>query len=113
MKKVICLLSLCIIFQSCMSTKFVDYNDDVFEDQQKLRITLVDRTSVKGQLVSKNETEIVLANDGGTKTIPREQISNIKIKQFSVGKTFGFAGGTLAVAGSILIIALLFAIAGV
>jgi len=30
-----------------------------------------------------------------------------------VGKTFGFAGGTLAVAGSILIIALLFAIAGV
>ena len=74
---------------------------------------MVDRTSVKGQLVSKNETEIVLANDGGTKTIPREQISNIKIKQFSVGKTFGFAGGTLAVAGSILIIALLFAIAGV
>ena len=51
MKKVICLLSLCIIFQSCMSTKFVDYNDDVFEDQQKLRITLVDKTSVKGQLV--------------------------------------------------------------
>ena len=113
MKKVICVLSLCIICQSCRSTKFVDYNDDGFEDQQKLRITLVDRTSVKGQLVSKNETEIVLANDGGTKTIPREQISNIKIKQFSVGKTFGFAGGTLAVAGSILIIALLFAIAGV
>ncbi|MDG1014377.1 MAG: hypothetical protein P8O09_04105 [Flavobacteriaceae bacterium] len=112
MKKITYLLTLSIIFQSCMSTKFVDYNDDVFEDQQKLRITLVDRTSVKGQLVSKNETEIVLANDGGTKTIPREQISNIKIKQFSVGKTFGFAGGTLAVAGSILIIALLFAIAG-
>ena len=51
MKKITYLLTLSIIFQSCISTKFVDYNDDVFEDQQKLRITLVDRTSVKGQLV--------------------------------------------------------------
>jgi hypothetical protein len=95
-----------------MTTKFVDYSDDVFEDQQKLRITLVDKTSVKGQLVSKNETRIVLANDGGTKTIPREQISNIKIKQFSVGKTFGLAGGTLAVAGSLFIIIILLSLAG-
>jgi hypothetical protein len=95
-----------------MTTKFVDYSDDVFEDQQKLRITLVDKTSVKGQLVSKNDTRIVLANDGGTKTIPREQISNIKIKQFSVGKTFGLAGGTLAVAGSLFIIIILLSLAG-
>lgn len=112
MKKIIYLLALSIIFQSCMTTKFVDYSDDVFEDQQKLRITLVDKTSVKGQLVSKNDTRIVLANDGGTKTIPREQISNIKIKQFSVGKTFGLAGGTLAVAGSLFIIIILLSLAG-
>ncbi|MDB4168364.1 hypothetical protein N9601_07925, partial [Polaribacter sp.] len=52
------LLLLSILFQSCFSYKSIDYNNISIEKKQKVEINKLDRTSVQGQLISKNEIGI-------------------------------------------------------
>jgi hypothetical protein len=48
---------------------------------------MLNKTSMKGQLVSKNEKTIILQTKDGQGTIPEEEIYNVKVREFSILKT--------------------------
>ena len=65
MKKLIFLLLFSILFQSCFSYKSVDYNSIESEKNQKFKVAKLDKTKIKGQLVSINEKTMILENNKG------------------------------------------------
>ena len=108
MKNLTLLLSFSILFQSCLSYKTVDYNNIAANNKkQMIEIQTVDRTNVKGVLVSIDENSMTLENNGATQTIPKEEIYDLKVKKFSALKTLGGvakAGAWVAAAGGLLIL---------
>ena len=87
MKNLTLLLSISILFQSCFSYKSVDYNNITADKKQKVEVEMLDRTNFKGQLVSKNETIMVLENNKSAQTIQRDEIYDLKVRKFSILKT--------------------------
>ena len=93
MKKLLFLLSFSILFQSCYSYKSIDYNNIETDKKQKLEVLMLNKTSMKGQLVSKNEKTIILQTKDGQGTIPLEEIYNVKVREFSILKSTGLVVG--------------------
>ena len=89
MKNLTFLLLVSILFQSCFSYKSVDYNNITADKKQKIEVEMLDRTNFKGQLVSKDETTMVLEHKGGTQTILAKDIYEVKVRTFSKLKTAG------------------------
>jgi hypothetical protein len=89
MKKLIFLLSFPILFQSCYSYKSIDYSNIEIDKKQKLEVLMLNKTSMKGQLVSKNEKTIILQTKNGQGAIPMEEVYNVKVREFSLLKTAG------------------------
>ena len=54
---------------------------------------MLNTTSMKGQLVSKNEKTIILQTKDGQGTIPLEEIYNVKVREFSILKSTGLVVG--------------------
>ena len=54
---------------------------------------MLNKTTMKGQLVSKNEKTIILQTKNGQGTIPMEEVYNIKVREFSLLKTAGLIVG--------------------
>ena len=91
MKKLLFLLSFSILFQSCYSYKSIDYNNIETEKKQKFEVLMLNKTSVKGRLVSKNEKTMILQTKDGQGTISVEEIYNVKVRNFSFLKSAGLA----------------------
>ena len=89
MKKILFLLSFSILFQSCYSYKSIDYSNIEIDKKQKLEVLMLNKTSMKGQLVSKNEKTIILQTKDGQGAIPMEEVYNVKVREFSLLKTAG------------------------
>tara|TARA_B110000116_G_scaffold6711_1_gene5835 strand:+ start:414 stop:749 length:336 start_codon:yes stop_codon:yes gene_type:complete len=89
MKKLLFLLSFSILFQSCYSYKSIDYSNIEINKKQKLEVLMLNKTSMKGQLVSKNEKTIILQTKDGQGAIPMEEVYNVKVREFSLLKTAG------------------------
>ena len=108
MKKISLLLLLSILFQSCFSYKTVSYNNITTEaietknrdlmnflvfsplpilSNPEFKVKKLDGTNVQGKLVSKNEKAISLKQYGRLQKIPKEDISSIKKRKFSLIKT--------------------------
>ena len=108
MKNLTLLLSFSILFQSCLSYKTVDYNNIAANNKkQMIEIETVDRTNVKGVLVSKDENSMTLENNGATTTIPKEEIYELKVKKFSALNTLKGvfkAGAWVAAAGGLIFV---------
>jgi len=92
-KKLLFLLSFSILFQSCYSYKSIDYSTIEIDKKQKLEVLRLNKTSMKGRLVSKNEKTIILQTKNGQGTIPMEEVYNIKVREFSLLKTAGLIVG--------------------
>jgi hypothetical protein len=101
MKKLLFLLSFSILFQSCYSYKSIDYNNIETDKKQKLEVLMLNKTSMKGQLVSKNEKTMILESKDGQGAIPVEQINAVKVRKFSFLKSAGLTVGTFV--GALLI----------
>jgi hypothetical protein len=101
MKKLIFLLSISILFQSCFSYKAIDYNNIETDKKQELEVLMLNKTSIKGQLVSKNEKTIILETKDGQGTISVEEIYAVKVRKFSFLKSAGLTAGTFV--GALLI----------
>jgi hypothetical protein len=101
MKKLLFLLSFSILFQSCYSYKSIDYNNIETDKKQKLEVLMLNKTSMKGQLVSKNEKTMILETKDGQGAIPVEQINAVKVRKFSFLKSAGLIVGTFV--GALLI----------
>ena len=102
MKKLLFLLSFSILFQSCYSYKSIDYSTIEIDKNQKLEVLRLNKTSIKGRLVSKNEKTIILQTKNGQGTIPMEEVYNVKVKEFSLLKT---AGLTVLIPFGVLVLA--------
>ena len=91
MKKLFFLLSFSILFQSCFSYKSIGYNNIEINKKQKLEVVKIDKTNINGQLVSKNETTMILETKVGLQTIVEEEIYDVKVRKFAFLKTLGFS----------------------
>ena len=110
MKKLLFLLSFSILFQSCYSYKSIDYSTIEIDKKQKLEVLMLNKTSMKGQLVSKNEKTIILQTKNGQGTIPMEEVYNIKVREFSLLKTAGLTVGIPI--GTLFLLGMLLALGG-
>ena len=54
---------------------------------------MLNKTSVKGQLVSKNDKTMILENNAGLQTIPVKEIYDVKVRKFSFLKSAGVIVG--------------------
>jgi hypothetical protein len=111
MKKLLYLVAFSILFQSCYSYKSIDYNNIENDKKQKLEVLMLNKTSMKGQLVSKNEKIIILQTKDGQGTIPLEEIYNVKVREFSIlksaGLTIGASVGALLIGIGILVLSII------
>jgi len=92
MKKLLFLLSFSILFQSCYSYKSIDYSNIEIDKKQKLEVLMLNKTIMKGQLVSKNEKTIILQTKDGQGAIPVEEVYDVKVREISLLKTAGLIG---------------------
>ena len=95
MKKSSLLLSFLILFQSCFSYKSVDYNRIPIEKKQKVEVKGIGGINIKGTLVSKNEQILTLDKNGQLQKIPVSEIYEVKVRKFSILKSFGLVTSIL------------------
>ena len=103
MKNLFFLLSFSILFQSCFSYKSIGYksigyNNIEIDKKQKIKVLMLNKTSVKGELVSKNEKAMILETKDGQGTIAIEEISDVKVRNFSFLKSAGLTVGVYVAA---------------
>jgi len=65
---------------------------------------MLNKTSVKGRLVSKNEKTMTLQTKEGQGIIPVEEIYNVKVRNFSFLKTLGLVAAAPIAAYTVLFI---------
>ena len=104
MKKLILLLLFSFLFQSCFSYKSVNFNDIKNEKKQKFEVLKLDKTNIKGRLVSIDENVMILENRNGNQTINENEIYDVKVRKFSILK---FATGIVGTYGAFVVIGVL------
>ena len=108
MKKLFILLLFSFLFQSCFSYKSVNFNDIKNEKKQKFEVSKLDKTNIKGRLVSVDENVMILENRNGNQTINENEIYDVKVRKFSILK---LATGIVGTYGAFVVIGIL-ALAG-
>ena len=109
MKKLILLLLFSFFFQSCFSYKSVNFDDIKNEKKQKFEVLKLDKTNIKGRLVSIDENVMILENRNGYETINENEIYDVKVRKFSILKSAtGIVGtyGALVLIGIVALFAL-------
>ena len=86
MKKLSLLLLISFLFQSCYSYKSVSFDDIKNEKKQKFEVSKLDKTNIKGRLVSIDENVMILENRNGNQTISENEIYDVKVRKFSIIK---------------------------
>ena len=104
MKKLLILILFSFLFQSCFSYKSVDFNDIKNEKKQKFEVSKLDKTNIKGRLVSIDENEMILENRNGNQTINENEIYDVKVRKFSILK---LATGIVGTYGAFVVIGVL------
>ena len=104
MKKLILLLLFSFLFQSCFSYKSVNFNDIKNEKKQKFEVLKLDKTNIKGRLVSIDENVMILENRNGNQTVNENEIYDIKVRKFSILK---LATGIVGTYGAFVVIGVL------
>ena len=99
MKKLILLLLFSFLFQSCFTYKSVNFGDVNNEKKQKFEVVKIDKTNVKGRLVSIDENTMTLENKGQNQTISKEEIYDVKVRKLSILKTISGLGSTYVFIG--------------
>ena len=104
MKKLFILLLFSFLFQSCFSYKSVNFNDIKNEKKQKFEVSKLDKTNIKGRLVSIDENVMILQNRNGNQTINENEIYDVKVRKFSILK---LATGIVGTYGAFIVIGVL------
>ena len=104
MKKLLLLLLFSFLFQSCFSYKSVNFNDIKNEKKQKFEVLKLDKTNIKGRLVSIDENVMILENRNGNQTVNENEIYDIKVRKFSILK---LATGIVGTYGAFIVIGVL------
>ena len=107
MKKLIFLLSISVLFQSCFSYKSVNYNEIAIGKKPKVEVKGVGGKNIKGRLVSKNEQTLILESNGALQKIPVSEIYEVSVRKFSFLQSSGLIAGTSLVVACAAVIGLL------
>lgn len=99
MKKLLLLFLYSFFFQSCFSYKSVNYNDIKNEKKQKFEVLKLNKTNIKGRLVSIDENVMILENRNGNQTINENEIYDVKVRKFSILKTISGLGSSYVFIG--------------
>ena len=98
MKKVIYLLSMLLLFQSCYSYKTFDFKDYKKVKPKKVKIELKDSRKLKGKILDYNNNSIVLKTRKEILKISNSSIFKIKGRNFSYLRTGGaILGATIVI----------------
>ena len=92
MKKLLPILIFSFLFQSCFSYKSANFNDIKNEKKQKFEVSKLDKTIIKGRLISIDENTMILKNKGQKQTILKDEIYDLKVRKFSALKTISTVG---------------------
>ena len=76
--------------------------------KQKFEVSKLDKTNIKGRLVSVDENVMILENRNGNQTINENEIYDVKVRKFSILK---LATGIVGTYGAFVVIGIL-ALAG-
>ena len=109
MKKLLLLLLFLFLFQSCFSYKSVNFDDIKNKKKQKFVVSKLDKSNIKGRLVSIDKNVMILENRNGYEKINENEIYDIKVRKFSVIKSAtGIVGtyGALVLIGIVALFAL-------
>ena len=90
MKKILPILIFSFFLQSCFSYKSISYNDIKNEKKQRFAVSKLDKTEIKGRLISIDENKMILEFNGENQTILKDEISDLKVRNFSIFKAAGF-----------------------
>ena len=104
MKKLLILLLFSFLFKSCFSYKSVNFIDIKNEKKQKYEVLKLDKTNIKGRLVSIDENVMILENRNGNQTINENEIYDVKVRKFSILK---LATGIVGTYGAFIVIGVL------
>ena len=104
MKKLLLILLFSFLFQSCFTYKSVNFNDIKNEKKQKFEVFKIDKTNIKGRLVSIDENVMILENRKGNQTINENEIYDVKVRKFSILK---LATGIVGTYGAFVVIGVL------
>ena len=104
MKKLLLLLLFSFLFQSCFTYKSVNFDDIKNEKKQKFEVSKLDKTNIKGHLVSIDENVMILENRNGNQTINENEIYDVKVRKFSILKV---ATGIVGTYGAFIVIGVL------
>ena len=104
MKNLLLLLLFSFLFQSCFTYKSVNFNDIKNEKKQKFEVSKLDKTNIKGRLVSIDENVMILQNRNGNQTINENEIYDVKVRKFSILK---LATGIVGTYGAFIVIGVL------
>ena len=99
MKKLLLLFLYSFFFQSCFSYKSVNYNDIKNEKKQKFEVLKLNKTNIKGRLVSIDENVMILENRNGNQKINENEIYDVKVRKFSILKTISGLGSSYVFIG--------------
>ena len=99
MKKLLLLLLFSFLFQSCFSYKSVNFKDIRNDKKQKFEVSKLDKTNIKGRLVSIDENVMILENRKGSQTINENEIYDVKVRKFSILKTITGLGSSYVFIG--------------
>lgn len=94
MKKLILLLLFSFLFQSCFIYKSVNFDDIKNEKKQNFEVLKLDKTNIKGRLVSIDKNRMILENRNGKETINENEIYDVKVRKFSIIKSVTGIVGT-------------------
>jgi hypothetical protein len=76
-----------LFFTSCVSYNTVNFTNLNYQVLQNIEVVKFEKTNVKGQLVSTNQIELTLFKNGVNQTILKKEIKEIRVKNYSPGKT--------------------------
>ena len=102
MKKLLLITLLLILFQSCFSYNTINQKNLPYQILRKIEVKKLDKIRIKGRLIFVQKTAVIIENNGLTQRIPKKEIYDVKVRNFSQLKTAII--GLIIVTGLILII---------
>jgi len=108
MKKIVIVLLISLLFQSCFAhTSALDFKADAVVEKQKVKIYKNNGTELKGKVLSANKDQIVITTSKTKQVvkIPLKDILGVQAKKTSWGKSIGIPAAAIVTA--ILLLSLL------
>ena len=97
MKKIVIVLLISLLFQSCFSYNALDSKAGAVIEKQKVKIYKNNGTELKGKVLSANKDQIVITTSKTKQVVktPLKDILGVQGKHFSVGKAIGILAAAI------------------